>query len=84
MCYIPHMFFGMIEIHDLHGCGKVFGHQVPDPGGSIPQDHELVRPVQPRADGQRIEQLAKVFCFAATSHIALVPGLIHKHPWSQP
>src|SRR6266566_6932946 len=47
------------------------------------QDHELVRPLQPIADGQGIEQQALAFCFAATSHIALLACLIHKHAWSE-
>ena len=77
------MFAGMPDVHDLHGSGKVFGHQPPDPGGSIPQDHQLVRPLQPILDSQGIEQRALVFRFRATSHIVLVPCLIHKHAWRQ-
>jgi hypothetical protein len=39
--------------------------------------------LEPTADGQGIEQLAEILRFAATSHIALLACLIHKHAWSQ-
>jgi hypothetical protein len=77
------MFACMPDVNDLDSSGKVFGRQPPDPGSSISQHHQLVRPLQPRGDCQGIEQLAKVFRFRATSHIVLWPGLIHQHPWSQ-
>jgi hypothetical protein len=78
------MFFGMPQVHDWHGPRKVFGHQAPDPGRSIPQGHQLVRPLKAMGDGQRVEQLAKVFRFRAASHIVFWPGLIHKHPGGPP
>jgi hypothetical protein len=76
---LPDMFPRMPDSNALHRPGKVFGHQPPDPGSPIPQDHELVRPLQPRDDSQGIEQLTKVFRFPATSHRVLWPCLIHKH-----
>jgi hypothetical protein len=40
--HVPHMLFGMVEINDLHGSGKVFGHQVPNPRRAVTQDHHLL------------------------------------------
>ena len=42
MGYVPHVFFGMIEIKDLHRPCKVFGSQLPDPWRAIAQHDYLL------------------------------------------
>src|SRR5258707_8291180 len=80
--HLPDMFSCMPDVNDLDGLGKVVGGQMPNPDGPVPQDHQLTRPLQSRANRQGIEQLAKVLRLAATSHLVLLACLIDKHPWS--
>jgi hypothetical protein len=59
MGYVPHMFFGMREIHDLHGPCKVFGGQIPDPWRAVAQhDHQasLALAHTPPPDGRATSQ----------------------------
>src|SRR5450759_2641237 len=44
--HLPHVLLSMPEIHDLHRARKVFLDQPPDPEGPIPEDHNLLGPLQ--------------------------------------
>src|SRR6266404_4799662 len=52
--HFPHMLLGMPEIHNLDGSGKVFSDHIPDPGGSIPQDDDLLSMSQASLLSQRV------------------------------
>ncbi len=79
--HVPHVFFGMIEIKDLHGSWKVFGGQIPDPRRAVAHDHHLLGLLQPALQRQLVEQPVKAALGRAARHIAhtLLRWRIHIH-----
>ncbi len=67
--HLPHMFLCLPEIHNLHGRGKVFSDQIPDPWGSIPQDDDLLSMSHASLLGQGVEQRGKGLHTAPSSHV---------------
>jgi len=68
--HVPHVFFGMIEIDDLHGPWKVFSGQIPDPGRTVAHDHYLLGLRESALLCQLVEQPGKAALGGAARHIA--------------
>ena len=68
--HLPHVFFGMREIKDLHGSWKVFGSQIPDPRRALTHDHHLLGLLEPALARQLVEQAVKAALGRAARHIA--------------
>ena len=67
--HLPDVLLGMPEIHNLHSGGKMFSDHIPNPGGSIPQDDDLLRMSQTTLLSQRVEPGSKRLNLATPSHI---------------
>ena len=82
MSDLPHMLTRMPQINDLYRSGKVLLGQIPNPGGPITQDDDLLRGRLPLLAGAVVEQGAKLFGATAPGHVDLLLGGIHQHPWT--
>src|ERR1035438_3423560 len=60
---------GMIKIHDLDGAGKVLLSQIPDPNGSVADDHFEFGPLPSSAPGFAIDAVAELFGGFDGAHI---------------
>src|SRR5271157_5793515 len=60
---------GMIKIHNLNGAGKVLVGQIPDPHGSVPDDHLKLGPLPSSAPGFAIDAVAELFGGFDGAHI---------------
>src|SRR6266498_4047305 len=52
---------GMIKVHDLDGAGKVLIGQIPDPNGSVADDHFELGPLPSSAPSFAIDAVAELF-----------------------
>src|ERR1700674_5942637 len=52
---------GMIQIHDLNGAGKVLVGEIPDPDGTVSNDHFDRGPLPTSAPSLRIDAEAELF-----------------------
>src|SRR5450631_1070804 len=60
---------GMIKIHDLNGAGKVLVGQIPDPDGSVAEDHFEFGPLPSSAPSFAIDAVAELFGGFDGTHI---------------
>src|ERR1700686_1640180 len=66
---------GMIKIDDLNGAGKVLGGQIPDPHGSVADDHFELGPLPSPAPGFAIDAEAELLGSFNGAHIGSGVGV---------
>jgi len=78
------MLLGMVEVHNLHRPRKLLASEIPNPAGSVSDDHHLLGSFETRMTCQRVEQLIKPAKGGASSDILLSSffGGINPDIWS--
>src|SRR5712692_2661797 len=80
---LPHRLTSVPHIDDLYRPWKVLLGQVPNPGGAITQDDDLLGGRQSLLTGTVVEEGTKLFGTTAPGDVDLLIGGIHQHPWHQ-
>src|SRR5947209_4161653 len=77
------MFSCMVEIHNMGRMGKVVLHDMANPAGPVPQEHDFPCSLHSTALCQRIQEATKLFYIEPSCYILNGSGLIEKDAWHQ-